>query len=277
MKNRRNRGTVIAGVALILFGLFFLIGQFAPQYFGDQYWWPWSIVGVGVIFLVMTLLSGAGGLAMPATILTGTGLMLYWQNLTGHWYSWAYTWTLMIGLVGLGLILGALADERMRRALPAGLILSIISLAAFVLYGWLYAQGLWQWPYVIIGVGAIFMLMAVLLRIAPLMIPGVIIAGTGLLLYWQNLTGNWQSWSYAWAVIPVLVGLGILLAGVLSPAMRTAARGGWITLLAGLAALLVFWSAFTGGWRILSMVWPLLLVVIGALILLNGLKRRRSD
>jgi hypothetical protein len=277
MKNRGNRGTVIAGAVLILFGLFFLIGQFAPKYFGDQYWWPWSIVGVGVIFLVMTLLSGAGGLAMPGSILTGTGLMLYWQNLTGHWYSWAYTWTLIIGLVGLGLILGSLVDDRMRRALPAGLILSIVSLAAFALYSWLYAQGLWQWPYIIIGVGAIFILMAVLVRIAPLMIPGVIIAGTGLLLYWQNSTGNWQSWSYTWAITPVLVGVGILLAGLLSPGMRKAARGGWITLIAGLAALLVFWSAFTGGWHTLYIAWPVVLVVIGALILINGLRRRRSD
>jgi hypothetical protein len=277
MNTRRTRGTVIAGAALILLGLFFLIGQFAPQYFGDQYWWPWSIVGVGIIFLVMTALSGAGGLAMPGTILTGTGLMLYWQNLTGHWYSWAYTWTLIIGLVGLGLIIGVLADVRMRRALPAGLILVIVSLAAFALYGWLYAQGLWRWPYIIIGVGAIFILMAVLLRIAPFMIPGVIIAGTGLLLYWQNATGNWASWSYAWAIIPMLVGVGILLAALLSPGMRPAAKGGWITLIAGAAAFLIFWSAFTGGWHVVTLYWPVALVVIGALILLNGLRRRRSD
>ena len=277
MKNMRNRGSFIAGAALVLFGLFFLIGQFAPQYFGNQYWWPWSIVGVGVIFLVMSLISGAGGLAMPGTILSGTGLMLYWQNLTGHWYSWAYTWTLIIGLVGLGLILGALIDVRMRRALPAGLILSVTSLAAFVLYSQLYAQGLWRWPYIIIGVGVIFMLMAVLVRIAPLMIPGVIIAGTGLMLYWQSATGNWSSWSYAWAIIPMLVGIGILLAGLLSPTMRRAAKGGWITFAAGLLAFLIFWPAFTGGWRTLSMVWPVVLVVIGVLILFGGLRRRRSD
>jgi hypothetical protein len=121
------------------------------------------------------------------------------------------------------------------------------------------------------------MLMAVLVRIAPLMIPGVIIAGTGLVLYWQNVTGNWQSWSYTWAITPILVGIGILLAGLLSPAMRPAAKGGWITLTAGLAAFLIFWSAFTGGWRVLTLVWPVALVVIGALILLNGLRRRRSD
>ncbi|MDR3574414.1 MAG: hypothetical protein P4L50_11155 [Anaerolineaceae bacterium] len=276
MKNMRNRGTVIAGAALVLFGLFFLIGQFAPQYFGDQYWWPWTIVGVGVIFLVMSLISGAGGLAMPGSILTGTGLMLYWQNLTQHWYTWAYSWTLAVGLVGLGLILGAVIDVRMRRALPAGLILTIISAAAFGLYSWLYAQGLWRWPYIIIGVGVIFMLLAVLVRIAPFMIPGVIIAGTGLLLYWQNLTGNWSSWSYTWAITPMLVGAGILLAGLLSPGMRKAARGAWITIAAGAAAFLIFWSAFTGGWRILSVAWPAALVVIGLLILANGLRRRRS-
>ncbi len=277
MQNKRNRGTVIAGVALILFGLFFLVGQFAPRYFGSNYWWPWSIVGVGLIFLVMTIISGAGGLAIPGAILTGTGLMLYWQNLTGHWYTWAYTWALIIGLVGLGMILGALTDLRMRRALPAGLILTITGLAAFALYGWLYAQGLWRWPYIIIGVGAIFMLLALLLRIAPFMIPGVIIAGTGLLLYWQNLTGNWSSWSYTWAITPMLVGIGILLAGLLSPAMRSAAKGGWITFAAGLVAFLIFWPAFTGGWRMLSMVWPVVLVIVGVMILLNGLRRKHTD
>ena len=277
MKDMRNRGATIAGAALILFGLFFLIGQFAPQYFGDQYWWPWSIVGVGIIFVVMCLISGAGGLALPGTILTGVGLMLYWLNRTGHWYAWAYTWTVIIGLVGVGLILGALVDNRMRRALPAGLILSIVSIATFALYGWLYAQGYWRWPYIVIGVGAIFMLMAVSMRIAPFMIPGVIIAGVGGLLYWQNLTGNWSSWSYAWAFVPMLVGIGILLAGLLSSGMRSAARGGWITLAAGAAAFLIFWPAFTGSWRMLSTIWPLVLVLIGALILFNGLRRRSSS
>jgi hypothetical protein len=44
-------------------------------------------------------------------------------------------------------------------------------------------------------------------------IPGSVIAGTGAILFYQNLTGHWESWAYAWTLYPVFIGLGLLYIG----------------------------------------------------------------
>ena len=69
-----------------------------------------------------------------------------------------------------------------------------------------------QWPLVIVTVGGVFLLTAVL-GTPPLAIPGSIIGGIGGILYYQNLTGDWASWAYVWALIPGFVGVGIILDG----------------------------------------------------------------
>jgi len=52
--------------------------------------------------------------------------------------------------------------------------------------------------------------------LAGLAIPGTIIGGLGLMMFLQNLTGYWESWSYSWTVMLVLVGLGIFIMGLYS-------------------------------------------------------------
>ena len=42
-----------------------------------------------------------------------------------------------------------------------------------------------------------------------MMVPASIVTGIGGLLYWQNATGRWESWSYAWALIVASVGVSI--------------------------------------------------------------------
>ena len=41
------------------------------------------------------LLTGQPGMLVPACIVGGIGGMLYWQNLTGDWASWSYSWSLI--------------------------------------------------------------------------------------------------------------------------------------------------------------------------------------
>ena len=42
-------------------------------------------------------------MAVPACIVAGIGGILYYQNMTGDWASWAYAWTLIPGFVGVGI------------------------------------------------------------------------------------------------------------------------------------------------------------------------------
>ncbi len=137
-----------------------------------------------------------------------------------------------------------------------------------------FAYGARTWPLQIIGIGAMLGLLALLLWVPGLWIPACIVAGTGGLLYWQNSTGNWASWSYAWALIICCVGLGILLTGAASRSRKAAAGGGWV-LFYGLVLFAVF-GAFLGGLDLLQRFWPVLLVVLGLILLSNGLARRKS-
>ena len=51
----------------------------------------------------------AAGFAIPGTIVSGVGLVLLFQNITQHWESMSYFWTLIILFVGIGIyIMGVL-------------------------------------------------------------------------------------------------------------------------------------------------------------------------
>jgi hypothetical protein len=131
-----------------------------------------------------------------------------------------------------------------------------------------------QWPLIIIGIGLLFIVGA-LLGTASLAVPGMIVGGVGALFYYQNLTGNWESWAYVWALIPGFVGLGLILMGLLDREQRSSIRGG-ITLIIISLVLFAIFGGFLGGFGILQQFWPVLLIVAGIMILLRGRSGRRS-
>ncbi|HUV89374.1 MAG TPA: hypothetical protein VMY80_06955, partial [Anaerolineae bacterium] len=94
------------------------------------------------------------------------------------------------------------------------------------------------------------------------------------LLYWQNATGHWESWAYAWTLIPGFVGVGIILAGILGGGLRKAlGGGGWLILIS--LVLFAIFGSFLGGLNLLGPYWPVLLIVLGLFILVERLVRRR--
>ncbi len=129
-----KRNSLAGGLILILLGLFFLVWQIAPASFTgwfDQYFdWPFYVIGVGLIFLLIAIATGEGGLAVPGSIIGGIGGILFYQNLTGDWVSWAYIWVLIPGLVGLGLFIGSLISRDMRHDRRTGLNMFVISAVA---------------------------------------------------------------------------------------------------------------------------------------------------
>ena len=131
--NRSNTGALIGGAVLIAFGLLSLAGQV----FRNLNWgflWPFIVIGIGALFFVAMFAGGkqAAGFAIPGSIVGGIGLILLFQNITHHWKSMSYFWTLIIIFIGAGIYFMGLygADENQKqsglRVMKTGVVLFII-------------------------------------------------------------------------------------------------------------------------------------------------------
>jgi hypothetical protein len=168
--SRRQRTNTILGLLLVLAGVVFLLQQFYPDLQVWDYFtfsWPVYVIGAGVLLFLLGLFVGAPGMAVPATIVAGIGGVLYWQETTGNWESWAYTWTLIPGFVGLGIILEALLEGKPRGGLRAGGSLMVISAILFVIFAsFLGGPALLgtYWPVLLILIGLWFIIRSLLRR-----------------------------------------------------------------------------------------------------------------
>ena len=164
----RRRSNLASGLVLILLGLLFLSYQLMPGWWGwlnVELTWPLIVVGVGAFLLLFGLLVGAPGMAVPACVVGGIGALLYWQNSTGNWGSWAYAWALIPGFVGLGVILAALLGEgQLMQGLNAGGGLVLTSLVLFAIFssflGGLNIFGPY-WPVLLIALGLLLLLRSI--------------------------------------------------------------------------------------------------------------------
>ena len=134
---KQGRTQLGLGIVLILLGAWFIAQRTIPEVaaFAEQFSdWPFTVVGVGVGLLLLGLILGAPGLAVPAAIVAGIGGILYYQEMTGDWGSWSYMWTLIPGFVGVGVALQGLLGEDTRHNLKHGLNLMVISAVLFLVF-----------------------------------------------------------------------------------------------------------------------------------------------
>jgi hypothetical protein len=133
--NRQNVGALIAGTLLIVFGLMALAGQFF-RLVNWSFLWPFAIIGFGALFFVGMFAGGkqSAALAIPGTIISGIGLVLFFQNIANHWESMSYFWTLIILFVGLGIyIMGWYGGDANHKA--SGLRLMKVGFILFIIFG----------------------------------------------------------------------------------------------------------------------------------------------
>ncbi len=168
-------------------------------------------------------------------------------------------------------------DRKTRANLLFGFLLILIGglfLAIQLLPGLSWVWSIFSWPMWIVGAGVFLLLLGLLFGTPGMAVPAVIVGGIGGLLYWQNATDNWQSWAYAWALIPGFVGLGILLAAILGEGGKSGFRvGAWMAVIS-LSVFAILSSAF--GDNLLGDYWPVALIIFGLWLLVQPLFRRKS-
>lgn len=156
----QNRTSLILGVLLILVGGWMIFTNQVPAV---QKWIEGHstgavyTIGAGLLILLIGLLAGAPGMAVPASIVAGIGGILYYQDMQKDYSSWSYMWALIPGFVGIGTILAGLLGDDTRRNLARGLRLLVISAVLFLavgtIFGGLAILGKYGTPILIILLG----------------------------------------------------------------------------------------------------------------------------
>jgi len=129
-----------------------------------------------------------------------------------------------------------------------------------------------QWPLIIVAVGLLLILGA-LIGAPPLAIPGSVVAGIGLMLYFQNIYNAWETWAFSWTLIPVFVGVGTIVMQSLQGNVKVGLRDGGRLIVLGLILFFVFGAVFSG-WFSLNVIWPVLVICLGLWLLIRSFLRR---
>ncbi len=140
-----RRKSLTVGTLLIVIGGLILASQIWPEYFdwlNLEQSWPVLMITVGIGLLILGIAMRVPSLAVPACIVGGIGVLLYWQSATNNEQTWAYAWTLIPGFVGIGFIVAGLLNHEGRRSFRNGSWLVVLSLVLFAIFGTIFGGGL---------------------------------------------------------------------------------------------------------------------------------------
>ena len=135
--NKQGRSQLALGVILILVGGWFLLNQTMPsfrEFFEPYTQWPANMFLIGAGILVIGLVTGSPGMAVPAAIVAGIGGIFYYQKMTDSYDSWSYMWALIPGFIGIGTVLAGLLGDNTAQNLKRGLNLMVVSAVLFLVF-----------------------------------------------------------------------------------------------------------------------------------------------
>jgi len=106
MERNRNLTSLVIGIILIALGVLTMFGRLFDIVDWEDLW-PLGLVGIGCVFFIAMAFAGkgAGGLAVPGSILVTVGLILIYMENTNNWEAWSYAWALIIAGVGVGVLI----------------------------------------------------------------------------------------------------------------------------------------------------------------------------
>jgi len=172
--------------------------------------------------------------------------------------------------------------KRGRTHLVLGILLVLVAawlLINQVLPEWTaWFQLKFDWPVWIMLVGAALLIIGLAAGNPDMAIPACIVAGVGGILYYQNYSSDWDSWSYMWTLLPGLGGLGSFISAMISGNIKKEARNAINTMFVSVVLFVVFATIFGG----LNIFGPYkdyvligLLFVFGLWLILRGIFRKR--
>jgi hypothetical protein len=89
-------------------------------------------------------------------------------------------------------------------------------------------------------------------------------------MYYQNTNDAWETWAFAWTLIPGFVGVGTILSQALDGNFRQGLRDGGRLIVISLIMFIIFGSIF-GEFGSLSFAWAIGLIALGLWILVRNL------
>jgi hypothetical protein len=173
--------------------------------------------------------------------------------------------------------------RRSGSSIALGVVLVVVGLFYFAVQLADIDLSSFGWPLFIIIPGLTLLIVGFVSLGTGAAIPGGILLMVGLVLAYQNSTGNWSSWAYAWALVaPGGVGLGLFLQGLRERNLGLIKQGRSLMFI----ALLIFMVGFVffesilnlGGMNDLPIVkaaLPALFIVIGILLLARSIQNSR--
>jgi uncharacterized membrane protein HdeD (DUF308 family) len=137
--------------------------------------------------------------------------------------------------------------------------------------------GHYAWPFFVIVPGVMLLVTAFGVGDSagePLAMLGTVVTVAGLILLFQNLTDQWATWAYAWALVaPTSIGLGQILYGSIKGRSHLVTVGMRLVKV-GLAIFIagaVFFELIIGisGFGLGNWGWPVLLIALGVVLLVR--------
>jgi len=154
----------------------------------------------------------------------------------------------------------------------------LIVIGVLFLAGQIFNFNVWSfaWPLIIIVAGLTFFagMIAGGKSAGGLAIPGSIVTMIGLILLYQNTFHHWATWSYAWTLIIVAVGIGLIIFGYWS-SQESIRQSGLRVIGVGFVLFVIFGSFFELGAMIVGLrspsglLWPILLILAGIYLILS--------
>jgi hypothetical protein len=162
--------------------------------------------------------------------------------------------------------------------LGVGVVAYFLEVASVDVASWLGGSG---WTVFIIGPGLALLVAAVFLTDTAALtatIVGAILTTVGALLLYQDQTAHYESWAYAWALIPGSVGIALAVHGLRFHRPDLVSIGGRMVVVFGVLLLVGAWffetifqtnqPPFDLGEN-----WPIALIALGGVLFVAGLLR----
>jgi hypothetical protein len=163
MKQRGLSGLFIPGIPTLTTGMLLFIASVTGHWSVWTYLWPLEVLSVALGFVLMAIFMKIPWLAIPASIIGGTGLVLQFCAATGFWGSWAVLWTIEPLSVGLPLLVIGLV-KKIEGLKLAGLILSGLAGVAFAAMSSFLVTTFWLTrligPAIVLGLGILLVFTA---------------------------------------------------------------------------------------------------------------------